>query len=97
MDQITDQVQPVSHPVLVTCASCIGAGQRAAAGMATRARAGLMTHRVSRAGVVARPAGALRSGHCSPARPGACSPPTSRGFRDPGRGRADGRHRGAGG
>jgi hypothetical protein len=27
MDEITDQVQPVSHPVLMTCPSCIGAGQ----------------------------------------------------------------------
>jgi hypothetical protein len=100
MDQITDQVQPVSHPVLLTCALCIGAAQRAAAGKATRAKAGLMTHRVFERAASRdppRPGPALRSARCSPARPGACSPRTSRGFRDPGRGPADGRHRGVDG
>ncbi len=44
MDEITDQNQPVSHPRLLTCASCIRAGQRAAAGNAARARAELVTY-----------------------------------------------------
>ena len=47
MDQITDQDQPVSHPVLLACASRIQAGPRAAAGKAARAGAGLVTHHVS--------------------------------------------------
>ena len=47
MDQITDRIQPVSHPVLLPCAPRIRAGQRAAAGQATRAGAGLATHHVS--------------------------------------------------
>jgi hypothetical protein len=47
MDQITDQDQPVSHPVLLACASRIRAGPRAAAGQAARAGAGLATHHVS--------------------------------------------------
>ena len=46
MDQITDRIQPVSHPVVPACASRIRAGQRAAAGQATRAGAGLATHYV---------------------------------------------------
>ena len=47
MDQITDQDQPASHPVVLACASRIQAGQRAAAGQATRAGAGLAMHHVS--------------------------------------------------
>ena len=66
MDEITDQNQPVSHPVPLTCASCIRAGQREAAGQAIRAKTGPVTHRVSRPGVVAHPAGArsARVGCC---------------------------------
>ncbi|GEM_PF-2039917 len=37
MFEITDQNQPVSHPASLTCASCILAGQLAAAGKTTRA------------------------------------------------------------
>jgi hypothetical protein len=40
MDEITDQSQPVSHSLLVTCGSCIRAGQRAAAWKAARAGPG---------------------------------------------------------
>jgi len=47
MDEITDQNQPVSHPVSLTCASCIRAGQQEAAGQAIRAKARPATHHVS--------------------------------------------------
>ncbi len=47
MDQITDQNQPVSHPVVLACAPRIRAGPRAAAGQAARAGAGPATHHVS--------------------------------------------------
>jgi hypothetical protein len=47
MDEIMDQNQPVSHPVSLTCVSCIWAGQREAALQPIRARARLVTHRVS--------------------------------------------------
>jgi hypothetical protein len=97
MDEITDQNQPVSHPLSLTCASCIRAGQRAAAGKATHANAGLVTRRVSASAssrALQGPGAAGRSRHCSSARPGACSPRTSQGFPRPGRGRADGRNSG---
>ena len=38
MNEITDQNQPVSYSLSLTCGSCIRAGQRAAAGKATRAK-----------------------------------------------------------
>jgi hypothetical protein len=82
MDEITDQNQPVGHPVSLTCASCIRAGQRAAAGQATCAKAGLVTHRVSGPASSREPVGpgaARRSRHRLSARPGACSPRISRG------------------
>ena len=47
MDQITDRIQPVSHPMFLACASPIQAGPRAAAGKAARAGAALVTHHVS--------------------------------------------------
>jgi len=76
MDQITGQYQPVSHPMFLACASRIRAGQRAAAGQATRAGAGLATHHVS-GSVSSRgplgPVAARRARHCSPARPGTLS------------------------
>ncbi len=100
MDDITDQNQSVSHPVSLASGACIRAGQRAAAGKAARARAGLVTHRGFGPASSRGPRGpgaARRPRHGSPARPGAFLLRTSRGFRDPGRGRADGRPGGAGG
>jgi hypothetical protein len=73
MDEITDQNQPVSYPLPLTCASCIRAGQRAAARQAAHAKPELVTHRMP--GTASRDpvrAGVARSSrHCSPARPGA--------------------------
>jgi hypothetical protein len=99
MDQITSGIQPVSHPVLA-CASRIRAWQRAAAGQATRAGAGLAMHYVS--GLVSSrgplgPRGgpacpALFTGAAGAAR---CASPGV--VRCPGCGRADGCHGGAGG
>ncbi len=100
MGEITDQNQPVSHRLSLTYASCIRAGQRAAAGKTAHAGAGLVTHRVSGPASSRGPLGpgaARRSRHYSPARPAPAhlTPPGA--FRDPGHGRADGRPSGAGG
>ncbi len=83
MGEIAGQNQPVSHPVLLTCGLCVRAGQRAAAGQAARAGAGLVTHRVSGPASSRGPLGRAAARccrQCSPARPGACSPRASRGF-----------------
>ncbi len=100
MDQITDQDQPVSHPMFVACASRIRAGPRAAAGKATPAGAWLATHHVSGPVSSRGPLGP-RGG---PAFPGSftgaagnalCTSPGV--VRYPGRGRSDGCHGGAAG
>ena len=100
MDQITGQNQPVSHPMLLACASCIQTASRAAAGKAARAGAGLATHHVSGPVSLRGPLGP-RGG---PAFPGSftgaagnalCASPGV--VRYPGRGRADGCHGGVGG
>ena len=100
MDQITDQDQPVSHPMFLACASPIQAGPRAAAGKAARAGAALVTHHVSGPVSSRGPLGS-RGG---PAFPGSFSGATGNApcaspgvVRYPGRGRADGCHGGAGG
>ena len=100
MDQITDQDQPVSHPMFLACASRIRAGPRAAAGQAARAGAGLATHHVSGPASSRGPLGS-RGG---PAFPGSftgaagnalCASPGV--VRYPGCGRADGCYGGAAG
>ena len=70
MGEITDQNQPVSHRLSLAYASCIRAGQRAAAGKTARAGAGPVTHRASGPMSSRGPLGpgaARRSWHYSPA------------------------------
>ena len=100
MDQITDQDQPVSHPMFPACASPIRAGPRAAAGKAARAGAAPVTHHVS--GPMSS-RGPLGPGG-GPAFPGSFTGATGNApcaspgvVRYPGCGRADGCHGGAGG
>jgi hypothetical protein len=86
MGEITDQNQPVSHRLSLAYASCIRAGQRAAAGKTASARGRAGDPSRVRAGVVARPAGArggaaflaLFTGGAE-----ACSPHSSGGFPGP--------------
>jgi hypothetical protein len=99
MDQITDQDQPVSHPMFPACASRIRAGPRAAAGQGP-AGAGLATHHVSgpvsSRGPLGPPGGLAVPGSFTRATGNAlCASPGV--VRYPGRGRADGCHGGAGG
>jgi hypothetical protein len=100
MEQITDQIQLVSHPVVLACASRIRAAQRAAAGQATRAAAGLAMHHVSGPVSSRGPLGP-RGGPAFPAlftgAAGAARRASPGVARCAGRGRADGCYGGAGG
>jgi hypothetical protein len=100
MDEITDQNQPVIHSPVAGVRFAHRSRAVGGAGKAARTKAGLVTYRVSGPAPwrhPVEPVAARRSRHCSPARPGACSPRTSRDFRGPGHGRADGRPGGADG
>ena len=99
-NQITGQNQPVSHPMLLACASRIQAAPRAAAAKTARAGAGLATHHVSRPVSSRGPLGPRGS----PACPGSFTGATGNALyaspgvvRYPGCSRADGCHGGAGG